>query len=489
MSSFDDEDNVPVCNLTQNPVEHIERLVFDVSNIPVGDLLPLQFPTGQSSPSDVELFQTSLFAAGEIHLPGLDSDGDFPSGTGTLNTDVNEITMGSSTQHLGNWHDSSRRRSPTTTNTAPSNNTKKRRIRFSYSKKFFYASSDIYLQLNPNIPPPESTPELIGMVLDCPRTSNGHHYRIEWTSPTGGASWPENLKLHLRTTFEKPFFHTLDPNLKDLIVSCPLNKNNDKSKKRHTGGRSGTSDVESTTDHDDNNINLMPPPPPLLQMPQPIPPPPLGIVLIDTTPLAAAAEPLGATTTPVSQRKAFASLHTAQSASGYTEISSLGHSNQSRRSGSGKTRSTTDPFDSDGADTEDEDDYELDVNGGLWNVMTDQDEDVLRLIRIDELNISDKDNDSDQSSTDSPVGAASVSPACTDYGTLLQHCSTFEFTELKTEEEREQWMQDNPPPKIYDGETGLKRGVAASFETPLGALERAGLTQELISNYTRFSNK
>ena len=137
--------------------------------------------------------------------------------------------------------------------------------------------------------------------------------------------WPENLKMHLRTTFEKNLLHTLDPPLKDLIASCPLNK--DKSQKQ-----TATSDVEppqrDNAVHNDapgNNDpqDIMPAPPPPVAQPHPP-------TIVDTTPILD-------TTTPVSQWKAFAALHTAQSAAGYTEISSLGHSIQSRRSGSGKT--------------------------------------------------------------------------------------------------------------------------------------------------------
>jgi hypothetical protein len=153
-----------------------------VSNIPIGDLVPVEFPTGESSPANnnEQLFQRSQFTA-EIHLPGTVSDSDFPTG-GTLDIDVNQITMGSSTQ-LRNSHNSSRTDTEmpdaNIQHEGPAASNKKRRTQFSYSRKFFFASSNIYLQLNPNIPPPASTPQLIGMVLDCPRTSNGQHYRIE----------------------------------------------------------------------------------------------------------------------------------------------------------------------------------------------------------------------------------------------------------------------------------------------------------------------
>jgi hypothetical protein len=43
----------------------------------------------------------------------------------------------------------------------------------------------------------------------------------------------------------------------------------------------------------------------------------------------------------------------------------------------------------------------------------------------------------------------------------------------------------DPPPKIYDGPSGLKQGFAASFSAPLGAFRKAGFTVELIKHWQK----
>ena len=429
--------------------------------------------------------------------------------TASGGTRGNVVTMASTTlasnnnNNLGGDHEHAT--SDTTTVVPPqpapalpaADTNKKRRQRFGYSMKLFYANMEIYLERNPTFPPPESTPELVGMVRECPTRNNGNMYHIQWISPRlDGMGWPENLQYHLRTKFDKIFLNKKH-NLKGLIESCSLNLDGKKSKNKST--------------------TTMPAPPTIM-------PPPMQLhhhqqtlmnhatavataaaatTTTPTVPPAAAVAPvvpiidMEIVNTPAAQsmqRKAFASLHTAGSASGYTEISSLGNSNRSQAAAPPravrKTRSTVDEYDTDDADTEGEAEYEMNLQDGLWNIMTNQDEDLLRRIRINELNVSDEDDENTSHvSTASPIGTASVSAAVPDYGTLLQNCTDFHFEEIKTKSEAEEWMRAHPPPKIYDGESGLKRGVAASFETPLGALRKAGLTPELVARYTYNSNR
>lgn len=55
---------------------------------------------------------------------------------------------------------------------------KKRRARFSYAKKYFFATSDLYLCLRDDSQPPESTPDLIGQVVACPNKKNGNSFQV-----------------------------------------------------------------------------------------------------------------------------------------------------------------------------------------------------------------------------------------------------------------------------------------------------------------------
>ena len=67
----------------------------------------------------------------------------------------------------------------------------------------------------------------------------------------------------------------------------------------------------------------------------------------------------------------------------------------------------------------------------------------------------------------------------------LQDCTDFNFQEVQ----REDAARMSRPRKLYDGRSGLKRTVAASFDTPLGAFQKAGFNEELVLHYTRNSNK
>ncbi len=183
-----------------------------------------------------------------------------------------------------------------------------------------------------------------------------------------------------------------------------------------------------------------------------------------------------------SQRSAFAALHTAGSTAGYTGISSL----TTNRSGSTSRRSrrtTTDEVqdaDSDDADTDDEAGYQLNPDDGFWNNNS---------LNEEEVQVRD-DNDDDASNTtpiviDPPIPLTGAVP---DLGALIAPCTDFPFTAL-TEEQANEWAAANPPQKLYNGESGLKRGVAATFDTPLQAFARSGFTPELIRKYTKNSNR
>jgi hypothetical protein len=207
-------------------------------------------------------------------------------------------------------------------------------------------------------------------------------------------------------------------------------------------------------------------------------------------------------TPAASRRSAFAALPTAGSASAYTAISSLGHSNRStllddsnhapphRGRTARRTRTETgdsSQYDSDDDDTDDEAGYELNRTNGFWNIQTNE---VLLREQMDTLDIGDEDDGNESLvSGSTPIGTSSLPPAVPDFGNLIAECNEFHFKEITTEEEAEDYMRLHPLPKLYDGETGLKRGVAASFNTPLEALRQAGMTPDLISRYTKNSNR
>ena len=61
----------------------------------------------------------------------------------------------------------------------PDNLSKKRRSRFRFAGQFLYATREIYL-LDDSLLPPDSTPELLGRVVQCPSKKNGNKYEIKW---------------------------------------------------------------------------------------------------------------------------------------------------------------------------------------------------------------------------------------------------------------------------------------------------------------------
>ena len=72
-----------------------------------------------------------------------------------------------------------------------------------------------------------------------------------------------------------------------------------------------------------------------------------------------------------------------------------------------------------------------------------------------------------------------------DFARLLKNCKEFTFTELTEEQARIM----PKPQKIYKGPSGLRRNVATSFRTPLGAFRKAGFTLEMVKRWVENSNK
>jgi hypothetical protein len=213
-----------------NLVPQTERYLFDVSNIPVGDIFPLESATGQSTPDSHELLRRNLFADPTTFCPDIP---DIPGTNSRITDSTNIVTVMTAPTAATTLFPCPPLDPPPAVAAAaehdppPANTTNKpsSRKRFSYRKKYFYANSAIYLELNNDHPHPgegesSSLPDLVGYVEVCPQKRNGQMYHIRWTSLRSGAAWPDNLRHHLRNKFEKGFLHPL---LKKLIEACPLN--------------------------------------------------------------------------------------------------------------------------------------------------------------------------------------------------------------------------------------------------------------------------
>ena len=123
---------------------------------------------------------------------------------------------------------------------------------------------------------------------------------------------------------------------------------------------------------------------------------------------------------------------------------------------------------------------------GFWNPSVEE-ENVLRLLRIQELTLDDND---DVLPCPSPVfGTSAISAAFSNLGGLIQECTDFQFEEIGTDALAAAIAAGHKPQPIYDGESGLKRGVAGSFRTPLEAFRKCGFSHDLLARYTQNSNK
>ena len=93
----------------------------------------------------------------------------------------------------------------------------------------------------------------------------------------------------------------------------------------------------------------------------------------------------------------------------------------------------------------------------------------------------------DDDMLDSEGDVSTCPPNCeiNDYAELLKNCTEFDFQLVTPGQER---IVDQAQ-KIYDGESGLRRGVAYSFHSPFQAFQRCGFTPQLVAHYTVNSNR
>ena len=163
---------------------------------------------------------------------------------------------------------------------------RQRRNRVSFARKFFHATSDIYLQVNTNLALPTCTPDLIGQVITCPTKKNNNLYSINWIHPVGQKTWPVDLKPHIRCFFPKDQLRPLLPGLIKLYHDHQVAD-------QVAGGTTNTVAIVAPIlqNEDEMQINAVP-------------------AVIETP--------------TISQRAAFAQVYTAGSS--VSAISSLGHS-------------------------------------------------------------------------------------------------------------------------------------------------------------------
>jgi len=127
--------------------------------------------------------------------------------------------------------------------------------------------------------------------------------------------------------------------------------------------------------------------------------------------------------------------------------------------------------------TDGDDTYELDISKNFWRHRQE----------LKERNSPSRDNEEeDNIDDDSEEDFDENSPLDQyDLAQLLRNCIEFPFTEVTPEE-----ANNMPPPqKVYDGPSGLKKGIHEKIKTPFDAFQMSGLTHRLILRMTKNSNK
>jgi hypothetical protein len=172
------------------------------------------------------------------------------------------------------------------------------------------------------------------------------------------------------------------------------------------------------------------------------------------------------------QRAAFAALHTAGYVSGLSSFGNSETHSRSDRRRQTSARLRIEENDSDDGDTEHKDNYKVDLSQNFSQSR----HELQSLIEGEYCDDMDKDDNSVTVRNEESV---------LDYGRHLEKCSDFNFVELT----REEAGRMEPPAKVYSGESGLCRGVAGRFSTPLGAFRASGFTMHLVLRWTFSSNK
>ena len=220
----------------------------------------------------------------------------------------------------------------------------RQRIRFTYAKKYFYCNSDLYLKVDMSKPAPDSTPDLLGQVVACPNKKNNNMYQIKWIGPANSTNWPPNLIYHVRTQFPRDQVHQY---LRILITNYD--------------NMCGANNVSvSNTSPIARNVPATAPFPTTLPLAVPAPlqdPTQEAVLPSEILPRESATESENMQTPIPEQRSILAELHTrGTSSSDHTSTTAA------RRT----TRQGGEDVDSDGFNTEDEDEYNVDFSENFW---------------------------------------------------------------------------------------------------------------------------
>ena len=463
MADFHHPDDVPHRSFVYNPSVQVETMRIDVSDMPPGPMDGVVLRNESDDENGAELCRRRLFdsetprelfgdqfsSTAENHVTIAPSE---PSPTTTgLHNSVPPPSIPNDSSG-GDLLASNYEEEPAVVaavlDTALQA-TKRRRIRASYAKKFFYGEPDMYLDIDPTKPTAELTPDLLGQVKTCPNKKNQNLYEISWIRPKDPmVQWPENLKYHLRTLFHKNEIHK---RLSSLIDGCILN--------RDLAAATVSLPTQILPSQTTTQLPLLAPHPEAHQV------------------APRAAVPLSIIETPSpTQNAAFAAIQTAGSISG---ISSLGNSDFSKSNTSRRPNAFTRrasrmvnemEVDSDDNTTASEASYEVDFSDNFWN----------NQYGLDERDLDEHFTEHDRDEIHVPAGAGP-----SDFARMLDHCTQYEFCQFTQDE-----SQPGPIPQpLYEGQSGLKRNAARSFSTPLGAFQRCGLTEDLVSHWTTNSNQ
>jgi hypothetical protein len=472
------------------PTLHTERIVVDVSNLPVGHLEgPFQQDSSNTSksPSDSRSHDGKLLlGSSTASQHSWDEEitcstyaarrhDNFEESTNifiSLPPEEDDMTMSGVVNMTERTEPAAELPQPLQ---QPQPYKKQKRSKFTFSRQRFVATSSFYLHPDTSSPPPEVTPNLVGQIIRCPSKKNDFNFEVQWCHQQHSkAPVPTDLTPHLLQKFPKAKYNDA---LRSLIQEAASVGNN-------------ATTVAA--------------------------PPAESLVAIAANVVLAAA---GDAATPPSMlaqtNAALAAIYTAGSTAGWSNMSSLGNSQRSLfrefpereedppdeeadtpaddnllpppvednlptpaeppdQTGRRSTRSTLrlrSP-DSDDELTIGEDNFEVNDEENFW----DPGHPLLDGDDADSFN-------SHQDDDDDTVGDVAAAPL--DIASLLRDATNFGFTEVLPDA-----VQNMPPPEtIYNAPSGLKEGVANLIQTPFDAFRHSGFTEEMLSRWTKNSNK
>jgi hypothetical protein len=159
-----------------DPVVNTARVMFDASELQTGPLADMNDDESSDPKIFMEELTRTLFpehadcktasnsesTCAEVAIVSLFND--VFAGTGTTRM-IADIAMAPTVPHVEDCDNDAALLAANSRGAPPK---RQRRNRVSFARKFFHATSDIYLQVNTNLALPTCTPYLIGQVITCP---------------------------------------------------------------------------------------------------------------------------------------------------------------------------------------------------------------------------------------------------------------------------------------------------------------------------------